>query len=1420
MRLPRRLAPVSATATVVAALVTPLAATASPAAAALVRSAAVTPSPTGSVSLFAGGFGHGAASSLRAYPTALAYGNGELYVAERTAPGGQPAATFVRRVDTSSGATTIVAGGGSRPLTDLAAGPLPATDLRLGAIGGLAVDGQGRLVVGTGTVFAVTSNGDATPLTLPSIDSNVTCAPCDGQPGARPTVAAPDVATGNNGALLLAEREVYRVDANGRTTTLVGGWASVEQTGLRENVPSYLASANAISVAPSNTVDAYFITKRSAAGAPPAVGDAVRQVAAKNVTTVAQDSAVPATDPSLPTAARISGFGSPLVVRPFSDGLLVGTTTGVWHRSSAGAWNRLAGGGAIAPADSAAALGTSLVPSSLAQDGSGGFFASTTNQVWHVDSGGVLHLVEGTGAAYGGDGGQATDATFASATSLVRGPDGTTYISDSVAHVIRAVAPNGQIRTFAGTGSTVSSGDGGPAKSAGLGSVGNLTVDGSGNVYLTDGDSVRKIDSSGTITTVAGNGTTTPDLEGPVSATATSVIPTRLAAAPDGTLYIGEYSRHRLRKMTSDGTLTTFLDAQSASGGLNLNAVAVDGTTVYVSDGTTQKIWRSVAGGPLTQYASLGLIQVAQLVVDNAHHLYAQGSGMFGVVRVESDGTLVPVNGKVVQDGATHLVNSLTFPIAPIEAIAPYTIASDGAGGLLASDYWSDVFDYASLGSGVPVPPRPTVQSVSPSDARLQVNFSPTGGSSQVATSFTVTASPGGASVTVPGTATSATLTGLTNGTTYSVTVQATNASGTSYPSKAVTGTPQAAGVPPSAPTGVADWPLPNGKVRVVWTAPASSGSGPITGYAVRTPQGLVAVNTCSTCTLSKDLPAPAGAGVMYTVVATSAGGSTESGPSNGATAAPPLQAPTNVRILAHDRNSTVVWDSPPVPYANAIRAVCASTASGWGTCTSGDATALNLRSQTPGAPEQVTLQVGNESSVGTGTPVSVTTATAAPPATPSQVDSVSATTTWHAVHATWTPAATGSPVRDFIVTLHPEGRSLVVAGNQLTADFTGVPAGTSHWVSVAADGDGGLAPVETSNTVNLVPDPPGLFHPVPQARVYGPAVLYNGLNTDQDVLIAGKGGIPADADAVLVNIEVQSPTQTGYLRVTPGGSTSSTAVQEFAAGQTISNLVAVKLDSNGKIRLHLSAGRATVFVDVAGSFTRSGPGDSFLPVPQARVYGPGSLAAGTDRDIVIAGHGGIPADADAVLVNVEVQAPTKAGYLRVTPGGSTSATAVQEFAAGQTISNLVAVKLGTGGTIRLHLSAGVATVFVDVAGAYVNTRPADSYQPVPQARVYGPGSLTAGGDRDVVIAGHGGIPASADAVLVNVEVQSPTKAGYLRVTPGGSTSSTAVQEFAAGQTISNLVAVKLGPGGTIRLHLSAGTATVFVDVAGAFISP
>ena len=225
---------------------------------------------------------------------------------------------------------------------------------------------------------------------------------------------------------------------------------------------------------------------------------------------------------------------------------------------------------------------------------------------------------------------------------------------------------------------------------------------------------------------------------------------------------------------------------------------------------------------------------------------------------------------------------------------------------------------------------------------------------------------------------------------------------------------------------------------------------------------------------------------------------------------------------------------------------------------------------------------------------------------------------------------------------------------------------------------------------------PPGsgsTFTGLPSARIFDATVG----TTPSGVTVAGVGGVPADATAVVVNVEVFNPSTAGYVRVTPFGSDPAVAVQEFTAGQSISNLVVVKVVS-GKIQAKVSAGSARVLMDVAGYYSASTTGSRFTGLPTARVFD--ATVGGTPVPVRVAGVGGVPANATAVVVNVEVFNPSTAGYVRVTPFGSDPAVAVQEFKAGQSISNLVVVKV-VNGKIQAKVSAGSARVLMDVAGYY-----------------------------------------------------------------------------------------------------------------------
>jgi hypothetical protein len=1369
--------------------------------------------------LVAGGFGHGQALTLRAVPTALTYLNGHLFVGEGAATSGGTG--FVRDITLSSGATSIVVGGGSEgvgTLGQVSTEGDPATGFSLARPTGLATDSSGRLVIATdsGTLLRVNAGGGLTAVIGRWASSTILsfggCRPCIGQVGGSPNLSSHAVTFDTDGSTLVGGSSLVRVATNGAGTTLAGNGSDSDALGYREGIPARAAGGGGILAVASDGTGGVFFGQ--GAGYTGALSSVRHISAAGTISTVATDAANPVLDPALDPATRITGFGAVTGLSRTATGyhLLISTTTGVWDRAPGGAITRVLGGGSAGITDGASASNVAANAVAVAADGSDGFYFATSTQVWHVNGSSLLQRVEGTGASYSGDGGQALDATFIAPTSITRETDGTLYIGDIGAHVIRAIAPGGVISTFAGTGSAVASGDGGAATSAGLAGPSALQLGPDGSVFFIDGNAVRKIAPGGTITTVAGNGATTPDLTGPVTATSTSVAPSGLAVGSDGVIYIAEYTRNRVRRVAS-GQITTYVSRTPSGSVLAPGRVAVSGSTLFVTDYTTNALIRvPSAGSPVaTAVPSAAVHGAAKLLFDSAGHIY------LGNNRYDSDGSWRQFTGVYCDCGLVTRPDHLTARTSLETVIAPTDYTSDGGDGLYGVDRYGTVQHLAATADD-PVPVRPGFfQPVVPGPGALTVSWDPVSVPGVPVTSYTLTAQPGGASVTVPGARNSATVTGLTNGTTYSLSVSADNAAGTSFASRTVMGTPRAASTNPSAPINVTASLLANGtQAHVIWDPPASIGSDPLIRYVVHPSVGAdttVFAGYCPINCTSKDVPATPGVPTTYSVSAVNAAGTGPATTSNAVTTTTALNPATNVRVIAHQRTSTIVWDSPAATSGHPLLTACVLTDDDFGTCAAAG-NAVNMPASALAASGTDRIRVGLASDVATSrsAAVTATASTSAPPAAPAAPTNVTTSALWQGtVTAHWTPPAGGSPAQDYVVTLLPLGRTLVIPAAAQQAQFTGVPLGSSYSVQVTSDGDGGLGGSAASATASIPAAPGAGFVPLVQTRVYSAANGLLGSSADQTVTLPQ---IPAGATAVALNAEIESPTNDGYLRL--GG--PGTATQEFKAGQTISNAATVAVGPGKTIKLHLSAGLASVFLDLAGYYTTTSPADGFVSVPQARVFSTDNdisatpvrtgLASGQDRDVQITG---VPTGVTSVVLNAEVKAPTKSGYLRVTPGGTTSTTAVQEFTPGQTISNQVTVKLGANNTVRLHLSAGTATVYLDIAGYFTHSAAADGFVPLQQVRIFRQ-PVAAGADKDFVL------PASlqgADAVLLNAETEAGSAAGYLRITPGGTSSSTAVQEFQPGRAISNQVTVKSGAGHSVRLHLSAGSAVVSLDVMG-----
>jgi len=136
---------------------------------------------------------------------------------------------------------------------------------------------------------------------------------------------------------------------------------------------------------------------------------------------------------------------------------------------------------------------------------------------------------------------------------------GNLYIAETANHLIRKVDTTSSITTVAGNGMQGLSGDTGPAISASLDSPQGLAVDSANNLYIADTHNhrIRKLDlTTGIITTVAG---TTPGFSGDnnLATSAKLNLPTALAFDATGDLYLADTGNHRIRKIASSGVITT-----------------------------------------------------------------------------------------------------------------------------------------------------------------------------------------------------------------------------------------------------------------------------------------------------------------------------------------------------------------------------------------------------------------------------------------------------------------------------------------------------------------------------------------------------------------------------------------------------------------------------------------------------------------------------------------------------------------------------------------------------------------------------------------------------------------------------------------------------------------------------------------------
>jgi hypothetical protein len=204
---------------------------------------------------------------------------------------------------------------------------------------------------------------------------------------------------------------------------------------------------------------------------------------------------------------------------------------------------------------------------------------------------------------------------------------------------------------------------------------------------------------------------------------------------------------------------------------------------------------------------------------------------------------------------------------------------------------------------------------------------------------------------------------------------------------------------------------------------------------------------------------------------------------------------------------------------------------------------------------------------------------------------------------------------------------------------------------------------------------------------------------------------VPAGATAVVLNATVTQPTGSSFLTVYPADAPSRPTASNlnFVAGQTVPNLVTVKLSPSGQVKIYNHLGSTHVILDVAGYYGPSG--QFFRAVTPARGldtrYGTGGktgkLGAISEMSLKVLTVGGLPSSpsaVSAVVVNGTVTQPSASSFLTLFPSGTSRPTASNlNYVPSLTVANLAIVKTGTDGRIKLYNHLGDTHVIVDVAG-------------------------------------------------------------------------------------------------------------------------
>ena len=297
-------------------------------------------------------------------------------------------------------------------------------------------------------------------------------------------------------------------------------------------------------------------------------------------------------------------------------------------------------------------------PTAIISDRAGGYYVAsgTKHSVFHVNASGAIRIIAGSRAfeGYSGDGGPATEARLNIPEGLALDSIGNLFIADKGNFRIRKVTPEGIISTVAGVGFTGRSTltDGVPAVSTQIGQPYSVAVDQAGNLFFGAGSRIRRVDTQGIITTIAGREPSGFSGDGGPAALASMGVARSMVVDAAGNLFFADSTNFRVRKIDTAGIISTVAGSSPAG---------------FAGD-----------GGPATE-ASLSFVW--GISVDQAGNLFLVDYSNRRIRRVDTRGVITTIAG-TGQNGFFGDGGSATSA----RIYEPQGLAADGQGNLLIAD--------------------------------------------------------------------------------------------------------------------------------------------------------------------------------------------------------------------------------------------------------------------------------------------------------------------------------------------------------------------------------------------------------------------------------------------------------------------------------------------------------------------------------------------------------------------------------------------------------------------------------------------------------------------------------------------------------------------------------------------------------------